>query len=240
MAVSQLSTIRIIRNNLMTIIQNIHRRFLKNENRVTKYLHLQLKLLSVLGLFKSTKSSTASSALHQFHMGFSFTFFATFLTLTYICAVTKSSKEFAEFSNIIFELIGMAMLFFQTVLLNSRRSGLIELLEKMDKFDLNSHRTIFIAVRRLERLAFFVLYGGIGFVVLLKFSVPFFPIDARSAAHVQSIYGFKYPQNRLPMCLGLPFVDTSEPSWFYVLYMLEILLWSGGSRWKISEKSSKH
>uniref|UniRef100_A0A8D9E4F0 Uncharacterized protein n=1 Tax=Cacopsylla melanoneura TaxID=428564 RepID=A0A8D9E4F0_9HEMI len=222
MAVSQLSTIRIIRNNLMTIIQNIHRRFLKNENRVTKYLHLQLKLLSVLGLFKSTKSSTASSALHQFHMGFSFTFFATFLTLTYICAVTKSSKEFAEFSNIIFELLGMTLLFCQAVVLNTRRPALIELLKKMEKFDLNSQRMIFTTYRRLERLAFFVYYAAICFMFLLKFSIPFFPIDARSAAHVQSIYGFKYPQNRLPQCLALPFVDTSEPKWFYVLYVLEI------------------
>uniref|UniRef100_A0A8D9E5H6 Uncharacterized protein n=1 Tax=Cacopsylla melanoneura TaxID=428564 RepID=A0A8D9E5H6_9HEMI len=222
MAVSQLSTIRIIRNNLMTIIQNIHRRFLKNENRVTKYLHLQLNLLSMLGLFKSTKSSNGSSALHQFHMGFSFTFFATFLTLTYICAVTKSSKEFAEFSNIIFELLGMTLLFCQAVVLNTRRPALIELLKKMEKFDLNSQRMIFTTYRRLERLAFFVYYAAICFMFLLKFSIPFFPIDARSAAHVQSIYGFKYPQNRLPMCLGLPFVDTSEPKWFYVLYVLEI------------------
>uniref|UniRef100_A0A8D9B4A8 Odorant receptor n=1 Tax=Cacopsylla melanoneura TaxID=428564 RepID=A0A8D9B4A8_9HEMI len=224
MAVSQLSTIRIIRNNLMTIIQNIHRRFLKNENRVTKYLHLQLNLLSMLGLFKSTKSSTRSSSTwhQQLHMVFSFTFFATLLTLTFVCVVTKSSKEFAEFSNIIFELLGMTLLFCQAVVLNTRRPALIELLKKMEKFDLNSQRMIFTTYRRLERLAFFVLYGGIGFVVLLKFSVPFFPIDARSAAHVQSIYGFKYPQNRLPQCLALPFVDTSEPSWFYVLYMLEI------------------
>uniref|UniRef100_A0A8D8TH01 Uncharacterized protein n=1 Tax=Cacopsylla melanoneura TaxID=428564 RepID=A0A8D8TH01_9HEMI len=235
------SVISGIRNKLMKIIQIIHCRFLKDENRVTKYLNIELKLLSMVGLFQLPNSlpgqstlqwgtgnsiaqsvTNARSTLYKLYMGFSFSFYATFLILIYICILTKSSKEFIEFFTAMVELLGMTMIFAELIIFNSNRSKLIDLLERMDKFDVRSQGRIFTSCRRLERLIWFGCKSGLVLMFLLKFSVPFFPIDAQSAAHVQSIYGFKYPKNRLPLCLGIPFVDTSEPKWFYVLYVLEI------------------
>ncbi|KAL1458660.1 hypothetical protein WDU94_008791 [Cyamophila willieti] len=51
---------------------------------------------------------------------------------------------------------------------------------------------------------------------------PFFPISSKEYAHVHRIYEYQYPQNRLPQCLWIPYMDTSQPSCFRVLYVMEI------------------
>uniref|UniRef100_A0A8D8S8S3 Uncharacterized protein n=1 Tax=Cacopsylla melanoneura TaxID=428564 RepID=A0A8D8S8S3_9HEMI len=71
-------------------------------------------------------------------------------------------------------------------------------------------------------------------VMLLRCAITFFPINAQEYAHIQSVYGHKYPQNQLPQFLYIPrldtngpnwsvsSVDTSEPYWFAVLYLAEV------------------
>ncbi|KAL1463421.1 hypothetical protein WDU94_015172 [Cyamophila willieti] len=59
-------------------------------------------------------------------------------------------------------------------------------------------------------------------VSVLKASVPFIPITEAEDAHVKVIYGLKYPQNRLVQCWYIPGVDTSEPSWFIPLYLIQL------------------
>ncbi|KAL1458515.1 hypothetical protein WDU94_008657 [Cyamophila willieti] len=105
-----------------------------------------------------------------------------------------------------------------------KSADMIKLLDMMNKFDVTTNKTFFVNARRMEKFAlnaclvFTILY------VIIKFANPFFPISSKEYQHVQAIYDFKYPQNRLPLCFWIPYVDTSEPHWFAILYLVEIHL----------------
>ncbi|KAL1459610.1 hypothetical protein WDU94_011574 [Cyamophila willieti] len=101
-------------------------------------------------------------------------------------------------------------------------SGVLKLIDLMKKFDVTSYPIIFTNSRRLERLTFFSYVGSVFIIMLLKVSYPFVPISDAEYEHVQTIYGYKYPQNRLPQCWVIPYVDLSVPRWFIPLYLSQL------------------
>ncbi|KAL1459190.1 hypothetical protein WDU94_011197 [Cyamophila willieti] len=180
----------------------------------------------MLGLFQFpsnllNRTSKFQPCLRQLYKWFVIFYLGIIVILSYFCVLFKSSKEFIEFFSTFTELGGATLICIEIIILNLKRRELFELLSRMNKFDLKSNKSVAFC-RRLERIFFFMINGNLIFVIILKFAEPFFPISYKSAQDIQSIYGLKYPQNRLPICLWLPFIDTSEPVCFYILYSIEL------------------
>ncbi|KAL1450061.1 hypothetical protein WDU94_002518 [Cyamophila willieti] len=209
---------------LRKLIKIIQRWSFKSD-RVTKYLDYQLKFLDILGLFQLPNvlngKSKSLQFLRQLHKSFTFFLLGTIITLNYLCVLIKSSKEFIEFSTVFMEVVATTLVFIEMVFFNLKRRELGELLSRMNHSDLTCNRRVAIC-RRLERICFFMMNGTIFVITFIKLVEPFFPISFKSAQEIQSIYGLKYPQNRLPFCLWIPLIDTSEPSCFFGLYFIQL------------------
>ncbi|KAL1449585.1 hypothetical protein WDU94_002077 [Cyamophila willieti] len=189
---------------------------------MTRYLDLQLRLLRLLGLFNLPFSHRYSSMLHRIYMRFTFTFFAVMLTASSLGAMIKLSQDFIVFFTVLMESIALLMVFTEVIFLNLKRKDLFKLLSQMKKFNITTRPNIFITCRKLERILWFAMYGIVLFVITIKFVSPFLPISNEEAAHLQALYGFSHPQNRLPHFLWLPFLDTSKPLWFTLFYFVNL------------------
>lgn len=203
-------------------VVKMREKFARQEQKVTQFLDLILKLVALLGLFSLPSKNPQKSHPITVYMKFVFVFYAIFLICNISCLVRCSSKNLVEFLLIIMETCGMTFVFIEVVVLNLRRKNVLELLDRMNKFDITSSKTIFANCRKAERVIFFIFGSLIFFSVSVKFVNPFFSISETEAEYVQLIYGLKHPQNRLPLCLSLPYVDTSEPRYFWFLYALEL------------------
>ncbi|KAL1458516.1 hypothetical protein WDU94_008658 [Cyamophila willieti] len=151
-----------------------------------------------------------------------FGLYGTLLTLNSVCAITQSSKDFLEFFSVFMEGIAMGMVLMENIILNIKQTDVLRLLHCMNKFDVTSNRPIIIISRRFEKVIWIVYSGFIIFSIVIKFCVPFVPISGEESVKVQTLYGYKHPQNRLPQCLYIPYVDISEPNYFTFFYFLEM------------------
>uniref|UniRef100_A0A8D9AK47 Uncharacterized protein n=1 Tax=Cacopsylla melanoneura TaxID=428564 RepID=A0A8D9AK47_9HEMI len=206
-------------------------KFIKNlpsmhqDEKVTKFLYLQLTIITVLGLFNlpgTQPSVKYVPSLYKIYMGFTFGFFGTFLTLWSLCAAIKASKDFVEFFLILYEVVSVISMFVEIIFLSMNRVNFLKLLGKMKKFDVTTYPIILIKSSQLEHWTMLCYVGSVFMLMLVKCGYPFFTIDEEECNHIQEIYGYKYPQNRLPICVWIPYVDTSEPRWFIPLYILEL------------------
>lgn len=194
--------------------------------KVTKFMDSLLKLLNALGLFKSPgrRQSPYSHLLQSFYMGFAQGQFAFCLVLIYSCTFVCSSKDFLEFFTLLMEVTCMTMILTEVLLLNTKRAQLLKLLERINKFDVASYPSPLMKYHWLEQFTW-LFYGGFTFVTyLIKFVGVFIPITAEEVEHTRRIYGLKYPQNRLPVCMWIPYVDTSEPRYYVPLYLQELYM----------------
>lgn len=201
---------------------------IRPQEKVTKFLDLQVQLLYVLGLFRLPPRVTHNSkhdfhCLHTLYMGFVFTFFAIFLVFNTLCVYIDSSQNFADFFTKSVENLGVTFLFFEIIIFNKNAEGIMRILSLMNKFDFTRNKRIFYIFRKLERLAFVIFVVSIMFVALSVFIGPILPIEGNKEV-VQKVHGFKYPLNRLPLRLWLPFLDPSEPYLFHIILSLEMYL----------------
>ncbi|KAL1460894.1 hypothetical protein WDU94_012830 [Cyamophila willieti] len=204
----------------------------KRREKVTKYLDLQLNVLRILGLFKLADSKLSHPyryLLQKIYIRFTFTFSAILLTSGYLCILLRASKDFIEVFKILVETIVITSLLCETLMLMGRNSQLLKLLDLINKFDVTSNRSLFNTARKLEALTL-LMYGLlVGFSTLSKYVEPFLSINDKEYAHRQYVYGFKNPRNKLPMCLWIPKIDTSELKWFPLIYIIEMysaILWN--------------
>ncbi|KAL1464473.1 hypothetical protein WDU94_004119 [Cyamophila willieti] len=203
------------------------------QKEVTKYLKLQLDVLRVLGLFKLSRSEISHPyrfQLQKIYITFTYTLSTIVLTLGYLCAFLKASKNFSELFKSLVEIVCVSTILIDIILLNMKNTELLKLLDLMNSFDVTSRRSVFNDARKYERVVFVSYCVLIGFASACSFLLPFLPLSNEKCEFFQQIYGFKYPQNRLPTCLWIPYIDTSEPRWFTLFYTIEIytaILWIG-------------
>ncbi|KAL1464474.1 hypothetical protein WDU94_004120 [Cyamophila willieti] len=126
------------------------------------------------------------------------------------------------------EIVCVSTILIDIILLNMKNTELLKLLDLMNSFDVTSRRSVFNDARKYERVVFVSYCVLIGFASAISFLLPFISLSDEKYEFFQQIYGFKYPQNRLPTCLWIPYIDTSEPRWFTLFYTIEIytaILW---------------
>uniref|UniRef100_A0A8D9B7P8 Odorant receptor n=1 Tax=Cacopsylla melanoneura TaxID=428564 RepID=A0A8D9B7P8_9HEMI len=216
-------------------------RIVTKEERVTKYLDFQLNLLNKFGLFNLPGSQLCglsfrySNTLFMYYMGFAFVFYGLFSLLSILCIVVYVAKDFVEFFTVNMEVVSVLMVFVEIVLLNMKRDELLMLLNRMNSFDVTTDPKIFTISRRIEKWTW-ICYGSLVFsIVIIKFSMPLFPISSNQYEHFQRIYELKNPQNKLPLCLWVPSVDTSEPVVYNVMYFMEFYPGITGSTMAVME-----
>uniref|UniRef100_A0A8D8Z814 Odorant receptor n=1 Tax=Cacopsylla melanoneura TaxID=428564 RepID=A0A8D8Z814_9HEMI len=219
--------------SLVKMKQKLNPRFKIKKEKVSTYLDHQLSLLRFLGLFKLADDILVRPYRHllqKIYIRFTFTYSIILLTLSYLCILFRASNSFIEVFKNLVETVAVSTLCMDIMLLNIKNTELLRLLDKMNTFDVTSKKSIYSNARKIERLIYVCYCVLIGFAMGIKYVIPFLPISSQHATFVQKVYGFKYPQKRLPMCLWIPYIDTSEPLWFPLFYLIEMysaVLWFG-------------
>lgn len=196
----------------------------KIEENVTKYLDLMLKILSTIGLFELSEANHVQ-IWRKIYIGFTFTFCGTIIVLCYCCVLLRSSKDTVDLFEALMETVGISFVFIEIILLNMKRKELLDLLHRMNTFDVTSNRAnrnIFTTSRKVERLIFLIFCGFLLFLPGLLLVSPFLPVSPEQLEHVKEIYELENPRNRLPYCMWVPGIDTSKPVWFTIFYLLEL------------------
>ncbi|KAL1448482.1 hypothetical protein WDU94_012314 [Cyamophila willieti] len=210
---------------LRSLALSLQTSFLGDE-KVAQILHRLLSVMSLFGVFQLPGSLLCRKfpSLHKIYMGFTFLVIGILLSLSFNCAFTKLSTSFIDFFPMFLQLSQIGMLSIRVFILNKQRDDFLQLVDLINQFDVFSYPMVFIIkYHRLERLATFTYMGSIfGLVLLFNLSSILTAFNDKNHQYLQTIYGFKYPQNRLPICLWIPSVDTSELHWFIPLFILEL------------------
>lgn len=183
-------------------------------------MDLMLKTLSMIGLYHLP--GTKATLFRKIYMGFTFLFCGLTLVSMYLCAVLRTAKDIVELFKALMETVGMTYLSVQIVFLNVKRNEIHELLRSLNTFDITSNRKIFTISRKLERLTFYLFGSLITFLPFLMLCSPFLPVSDKQLEHVKEIFELENPRLRLPYCLYIPYLDTSQPFWFTTLYLLQM------------------
>lgn len=154
----------------------------------------------------------------------SFGLFAGYMVLIYLCAFVKASKDFLEFFMIFMEVVCINMFLIEVIMLNRSRDDVKKLLNQINEFDISSQPIIFKRSRMLEQFCFYFYVLLVVFVNMIRGSSVFFPLSSEEYGHIQEIYGYKNPQNRLLICIWIPCVDTSQLPGFIFFYLFELYI----------------
>lgn len=134
--------------------------------------------------------------------------------------VIYSIKEQPEFLMKSIDNIGSLLLFVELYLNNLHLSELIALVHQVEKLTLHDPKVL-KRCQRQEKIFFytFITLLFASFASLFVESV--IPLPQEEIDFLARIYDRKHPENRLPVNMWIFYIDTSDPAYFYYIYIFE-------------------
>lgn len=201
---------------------------IRPEDKTTTFLDLILKVLHVLGMFRlpprDSTTQRKTTGFYKLYMTFVFTFYALSIVLNILCVIFHASQSFGEFLVKSMETLGVIFIFLEIILLNKKAEVILRILSLVKKFEFIGREKVFYISRRLEQFTSILFLVMILCSCIPRYMSPLLSISESEEEILKKTYALKNPQYRLPLCLWLPCVDTSEPVVFRILYLVEMYL----------------
>uniref|UniRef100_A0A8D8QQJ4 Odorant receptor n=1 Tax=Cacopsylla melanoneura TaxID=428564 RepID=A0A8D8QQJ4_9HEMI len=164
--------------------------------------------------------------LHRIYTAFNWTLSGAFCLSVALGLFLNTIKEFGLFSERCFVFGAFLLCFCSNCLLNVKLKKFLTILDFFEALaERHRDKPVVVMLKKMESLFLLALFAMTAQGLTWEFLIyPLLPKSDEELETLIKLYNLKHPHNSLPFQPYIPYVDTSEPKIFYILYALFVYI----------------